>query len=153
MSSVLERYSKPSESAKPTASTQAPAPRGRERSDYKAYSAPSEHEPRYLVFLRNKDGHTAPSYDRLDEIGFDPGGTWVILSFGFMVAKISGRGLFKLAQELLDHKVEWVREFNAAVHKPLLDDSPIITEIQLIYRGSAASRALAQSGEPASGAF
>jgi hypothetical protein len=97
---------------------------------YEAFRAPAEHQPHFLVILRRKDGHICPGYHRLDDIDFDPGGTWILLDFGSEVINLKGRNLHPVVEKLLDKRVEMIVEFDSATYGMLQEDKPIITEIE-----------------------
>ena len=101
---------------------------------YEAFSAPAQHQPHYLLIARKKNGHIAPSYTLLDEIDFDPGGTWVLLVFSHVVVNLKGRNLHPLVAPLLDKRVEMIEEFDSASHRMLEEDKPIVLQVETYTR-------------------
>ena len=99
--------------------------------EYQAFHAPREQRPDFLVLVRRDKAHSCPEYSRLENIEFDPGGTWVMLMYSFEVVKIDGRNLFPVAAALLSKQAEIVTQFDPKLYRPLLEDKPIITEIDV----------------------
>ena len=97
---------------------------------YDAFSAPAQHQPPFLMLARRGDSYPCPNYDRLDHIEIDPGGTWLLLVYSHEVVNIKGRNLHPLAERLLDKQVELIVQFNPEKYAPLLEDRPIVTEIE-----------------------
>ena len=97
--------------------------------EYKAFSAPAQHHPPYLVLVLREKAYPCPKYVHLEHIEFDAGGTWVLLIFSSEIVNIKGSNLYSLVEGLLDEHVATVTQFDPARYKPVLGDGPIVTEI------------------------